>query len=104
MKWYDIIFIFIIMLGACESAYQIFKMTELDAASRGLKHPKFWGLFASGSQNGSGLLMYLMGRKKYPSTMSADDKAIIESRKKKIGAGLLFMVIGSIALILSIIL
>lgn len=104
MKWYDFIFVFIIMLGACESVYQIFKMTELDAASRGLKHPKFWGLFASGSQNGSGLLVYLMGRKKYPSTMSTNDKAIIESRKKKIGAGLLFMVFGSIALILSIIL
>lgn len=45
MSWYLIVLVFIEILGASTLAYQIYKMTELDAASRGLKHPKFWGFF-----------------------------------------------------------
>lgn len=43
MTWYMIVFLFIALLGAFTLAYQIFRLTELDAKCRGLKHPKFWG-------------------------------------------------------------
>lgn len=43
MKWYLIVLVFISLLGASTLAYQVFKMTELDAKSRGFKHPKAWG-------------------------------------------------------------
>ena len=41
MKWYEIILVFIVLPGAVNTAYQVFKIAELDARSRGLKHPKF---------------------------------------------------------------
>lgn len=73
-------------------------MTELDAKSRGFKHPKAWGFFALGGNNSSGLLLYLIGRKKYLSHMSDSDKQIIESRKKKAGVSLIFFALSTIAL------
>lgn len=104
MKWYEIILIFIVLLGAANTAYQVFKITELDARSRGLKHPKLMGFIATGGQNSSGLILYLLGRRKYPSTMSNQDREIIDSRKKKVGAGLVFIIGGAIGLIISTIL
>lgn len=98
MRWYLIVLVFISILGASTLAYQVFKMTELDAKSRGFKHPKAWGFFALGGNNSSGLLLYLIGRKKYLSHMSDLDKQIIESRKKKAGVSLIFFAISTIIL------
>lgn len=103
MTWIMVVFMFILLLGAVGLSYQVYKMTELDARSRGLKHPKFWGIFSLGGNNGSGgLLLYLLGRRKYPSTMSEKDKAIIESRKKRAGVCLVFIVVGAILIFISI--
>lgn len=54
------------LVGAIETTYQIYKLTVLDASSRGLKHPRLWGLLATNGNNSSGLLLYLLGRRKYP--------------------------------------
>lgn len=99
MKWYQIIFIFIVLLGAMNLAYQVFKMTELDARSRGFKHPKLWGLFATGGQNGAGLIVYLIGRRNYPSTMSIEDANCMASRKNKSAVSLVCIAIGAIGLV-----
>lgn len=102
MTWYMIVFVFVIMLGAVSLAFQIFRLTEMDAKSRGLKHPKFWGFFSlSGNNGGGGLLLYLLGRRKYPSTMTEEEKAVMTSRKKKAGVSLCFIAVGAIAMILS---
>lgn len=91
------VFVFVILLGAATLAYQIYHLTQLDARSRGFKHPKFWGLFSMGGNNGSGgLILYLIGRRKYPSTLSDADRVIMDSRKKKAGVSLCFIGIGSI--------
>ena len=75
MKWYEIILVFIVLPGAVNTAYQVFKIAELDARSRGLKHPKFLGFIAIGGQNSSGLILYLIGRHKYLSTLSNQDRS-----------------------------
>jgi len=96
-----IIFVLMVLLGAFNLSYQIYKMIELDAKCRGLKHPKFWGLFSISGNNGtSGLLLYLFGRKKYPITISTYEKNIINSRKKKSLASLLFIAIATIGLVI----
>ena len=78
-------------------------MTKIAARSRGLKHPKLWGLVAMNGNNSSGLLLYLIGRKKYPViSMSEQDRTEMESRKKKAGVGLIFLAAGAIGLILSV--
>ena len=51
MTWYLIIFVFMVLMGAFALAYQIFRLTELDAKCRGLKHPKWWGLFSLSGNN-----------------------------------------------------
>ncbi|WP_061996485.1 hypothetical protein [Clostridium sp. ATCC 25772] len=98
MSWYLIVLMFIEILGASTLAYQVFKMTELDAISRGLKHPKFWGIFSLSGNGSGGLLLYLIGRRKYPSFMSNADRLIMESRKKKAGVSLSFLAISTIIL------
>jgi hypothetical protein len=98
MSWYLIVLVFIEILGASTLAYQIYKMTELDAASRGLKHPKFWGFFSLSGNGSGGLLLYLIGRRKYQSSISEADKLVMESRKKKAGVSLSFLALSTIAL------
>ncbi|MGX6978081.1 hypothetical protein ACWN8V_02220 [Vagococcus elongatus] len=82
MTWYEIILIILILGTVISLWYQMYKMIELDAENRGLKHPKFWAIFSAGGQNGSGLLLYLIGRRKYPLNMGTYNQELMERRKK----------------------
>lgn len=85
----------IALVGAICTAWQIYQMTVSDAKARGLKHPKFWGFWAMNGNNSSGLILYLIGRRKYPvQNMSIEDQEKIETRKKAAGAALVFMTLG----------
>lgn len=64
-------------------AYQIYGLVVIDAKSRGLKHPRLWGLFSVSGDSG-GLLLYLIGRRRYVSDMSTEDQALMAQGKKKI--------------------
>ncbi len=100
VTWYFILSIFISLLGAITLAYQIYKIIEIDAKCRGLKHPKLWGLFSLSGNNGSGgLILYLIGRNRYPIIISEDELAEIDSRKKRAGVSLAFLVVGTITLL-----
>ena len=94
-----IIIVFMVLLGAFTLMYQIFKLVVLDAESRGLKHPDFWGIFSLGGSGGGGFLLYLLGRNRFPSRMEENTKKIFNSRKKKAGLSLCFIAIGTIGLI-----
>lgn len=95
-----IVSLFMVLLGAFTLMYQMFHIVVLDAESRGLKHPKFWGIFSLGGNNGSsGLILYLIGRNRYPSNMSDAAKEIFNSCKKKTALSLCFIASGSIGLI-----
>lgn len=99
MTWYMIVLVFMILMGAFTLSFQIYKMTEMDARSRGLKHPKFWGFFSLGGNNGSGgLILYLIGRRNYPSSMNEADRVIMHSRKKKACVSLCFLAVSAIGL------
>lgn len=83
MNWYLVLMSCCIVISTLVSAYQIYKMVELDALSKGLKHPKFWGIFALSGANTSGLLLYLIGSRKYISMLSQSHQRIMNLRKKK---------------------
>ena len=105
MSWYLVLAIFIVLLGTFTLEYQVYKMTELDARCRGLKHPKFWGVFSLSGNNGSGgLILYLIGRQKYLVSMSNQELNEMNFRKKKAGVSLIFFAVGAIALFSIIIL
>lgn len=85
------------LVGAFDVIFQIYHMTVIDATARGLKHPKFWGLFTISANNSSGLLMYLIGRRNYPViNLSESRQREMERRKKSAGAGLVFLAVGTI--------
>ena len=91
------------LVGAFCVVFQIYQMTVIDATARGLKHPKFWGVFAMNGNNSSGLILYLIGRRKYPvQNMSIEDLEKIETRKKAAGAALVFMTLGAIGFVINI--
>ncbi len=92
--------VFMVLLGAFTLGYQVYQLVVLVAKSRGLKHPKFWGIFSIGGNNGGGgLVLYLLGRNRYPSHMTDDVRKICCSRKKKSALSLCFIVAGTIGLI-----
>lgn len=94
------IMVFMVLLGSFTLMYQIFKLVVLDAESRGLKHPTFWGIFSLSANNGGGgLLLYLLGRNRYPANMTDAAKELFNSRKRKAGVSLCFIAIGTIALV-----
>ena len=94
------IMVFMVLLGAFTLMYQIFRLVVLDAESRGMKHPTFWGIFSlSGNNGGGGLILYLLGRNRFPANMTETTKESLDSRKRKAGLSLCFIAIGSIALI-----
>ena len=77
------------VVGAMETVYQIYQLTVMDAAARGLKHPKLWGLLAANGNNSSGLLLYLIGRRNYPmNSIDSRQLVVMEKRKKAAGMGL----------------
>ena len=104
MKTYGIFFIILAIIGGIGFVYQIYQMTVLDAESRGLKHPKLWGLFVAGGRNGNGLLAYMIGRRNYDSNMSPENITTMESRKKIASASMLFQFIGFVGFLAAIIL
>ena len=94
------IMVFMVLLGAFTLMYQIFRLVVLDAESRGMKHPTFWGIFSlSGNNGGGGLILYLLGRNRFPANMTETTKESFDSRKRKAGLSLCFIAIGTIALI-----
>ena len=74
------------LVGAFCIVFQIYQMTVIDATARGLKHPKFWGVFAMSGNNSSGLLLYLIGRRNYPiNSIDSNQKTKMIQRKKAAG-------------------
>ncbi len=103
MEVYIIIGAILIVVGSVTLAYRIYSMVVLDAVCRGLKKPKFWGLFAAGGSNGTGMFLYILGREKYPINMSSSDKKKMNSHKKKALVSIVFQVIGAIILFAGIV-
>ena len=91
-----------VMVGSVFTAYQLYKLVEIDAESRGLKRPRLWGVFSLAGNNGSGLLLYLLGRRKYPvTTLSEEGRRAKEVRKKKLCVSFTFQAVGAIVCVLS---
>lgn len=93
-----VVFGAIALVGSIALNVQIYKMTVIDAKARGLKHPKFWGLFNLEGISGSGnVIFYLIGRHRFPiQQMNERDKMEIAARKKNAGIALIFIVLGTI--------
>lgn len=86
-----------VIVGSFFTACQLYKLVGIDAESRGLKHPRFWGAFSLAGNNGSGLLLYLLGRRKYPVTaLTEERRRTKETRKKKLYVSFTFQAVGAI--------
>ena len=87
-----------LLVGVISVVYQIFQMVVIDARARNLKHPGSWGVFTLGSDN---LILYLIGRRRYPVVRMTDaDRKEMARRKKVIGVSLAFMAAGAIGIVL----
>ena len=99
---FGIVFFSVMLVGAVNTVWQIYKIVGLDAESRGLKHPRLWGFFAANTNGSSGLILYLIGRRKYPVIrLSEETSREIESRKKRAGAGLVFLAVGMMGIVIT---
>lgn len=94
----------ILLVGVICFAYRLYEIVQIDARSRGFKHPKTWGLFSISSNNGSGLLLYMIKRRKYPIIeLLKEDAEKIEKGKKAIGAAIVFVATGAILIVVSLV-
>lgn len=99
---FGIVFFSVMLVGAVNTVWQIYKIVGLDAESRGLKHPRLWRFFAANTNGSSGLILYLIGRRKYPVIrLSEETRREIESRKKRAGAGLVFLAVGMMGIVIT---
>lgn len=91
------------LVGAVCTAYQMFVIVRADAEARGLKHPGFWGLFSLSGNNSSGLLLYLIGRRKYPvMDMTEERQQRINIGKRRALAGIVFLGAGAAGLVITL--
>ncbi len=94
-----------VLVGSFFCVYQLYRLVQVDAECRGLKHPRLWGLLAASGNGQSGLLLYLVGRRKHPVlSMSKEQKDCMGRRKKRFGVGLLFLTLGAVICVLSMLL
>lgn len=84
MTWYVLTLICLLVVTNGMFVYQLFKLVELDASIRGMRHPKFWGLLTAGGQRGEGLLLYLLMRNKAIYSMEIEEQEELENRKKRL--------------------
>lgn len=95
----------VLVVGFSFSIYQFYQLVKTDAICRGLKHPKLWGFFAISGNNQAGLILYLIARRKHPViSMTDEQKSIIDRCKARIGVGLIFLVVGAIVCVWSMVL
>lgn len=103
MTWYLLTLISLLVVTNGLFVYQLFKLVELDAVVRGMKHPKFWGVLAAGGQRGEGLILYLLNRNKAVFSMTTEEKEELQMRKQRIIYLLVLIVILVIFLFASVI-
>ena len=84
MTWYVLTLICLLVVTNGMFVYQLFKLIELDASIRGMRHPKFWGLLTAGGQRGEGLLLYLLMRNKAIYSVEIEEQEELENRKKRL--------------------
>lgn len=84
MTWYVLTLICLLVVTNGMFVYQLFKLVELDASIRGMRHPKFWGLLTAGGQRGEGLFLYLLMRNKAIYSMEIEEQEELENRKKRL--------------------
>ena len=102
MTWYLLTLIGLLIVTNGLFVYQLFKLVELDAAVRGMKHPKFWAFLTTGGQRGEGLILYLLKRKKAIFSMTAEETEELQTRKQRLIYLLVLMVILAIFLFASV--
>lgn len=104
MEWHTIVSVMfgaLIAVGAVFFLYQLHNIVVIDARTRGLKHPRFWGVLSLSNNNGGGLLLYLTKRRNCPVVnITEHDKLEISKRKKATGVGLSFICLGTIGILI----
>lgn len=94
-----------VIVGSIFATYQLYRLVQTDAECRGMKRPGLWGLFSVSGNGQTGLLLYLIIRRRHPIvSISGEQKVLMEKRKKAIGAGLVFLAAGAIVCVMSLLL
>ena len=102
MTWYLLTLIGLLIVTNGLFVYQLFKLVELDAAVRGMKHPKFWAFLTTGGQRGEGLILYLLKRNKAVFSKTAEETEELQTRKQRLIYLLVLIVILAIFLFASV--
>lgn len=99
---YIVVALPILIVGIVCFVVYLMKLVYLDALVRDIQRPKLWTFIALGSNNGSGLLLYLIHRRKYPMKRELTDMESYQYKhyKKCIYVGLTFVVIGAVGMVL----
>lgn len=85
----------VFLVGGVFSTYQLYKLVQTDAACRGIQNPRLWGVLAAGGNNQSGIILYLIHRRRYPIiNITNEQRAFMDKCKKKFAVGLIFLVVG----------
>lgn len=85
----------VFLVGSVFATYQLYKLVQTDAACRGIKTPRLWGVLAAGGNNQSGIILYLICRRRYPIiSVTGEQREFMDKCKKKFAVGLICLVVG----------
>ncbi|WP_225048185.1 hypothetical protein [Lacticaseibacillus kribbianus] len=73
MFWLLMVLVAAVVIAAVTLAVLTARLLRLDAAARGLAHPRLIGALGAGTQNGVGILAYLALRRGHPLDAAQDD-------------------------------
>lgn len=91
----------VFLVGGVFAIFQLYKLVQTDAACRGIKSPRLWGAIAAGANNQSGIILYLIYRRRYPIiSINGEQRAFMDKCRKKFAVGLIFLVIGAAVCVL----
>ncbi len=88
----------VLLVGGAFSTYQLYRLVQTDASCRGIEHPRLWGFLSASGNNQSGIVLYLIYRRRYPIlSISGEQRNFMDRCRKKFAVGLIFLVVGAAA-------
>ncbi|WP_455332042.1 hypothetical protein [Facklamia hominis] len=92
----------VFLMGALLLNYNLYQLVAIDARARGMKHPRLWGALSLSDGHGTGLVTYLLFRRKYARRALTQQESLEFSLyKKKAQLSLIIFLVGAVPLIVT---
>lgn len=98
-----IILLVLSVLPMISLRYNLYKVINIDAKSRGIERPKLWSFVGIAGGRGEGLILYFLKRKNYEKHISDEDFTLSEMYKRRAIISLVFLMTIMVILLITLV-